>query len=36
MGGRQDITTEYSGAEPSIRLGILAIKSDGVMMWVGL
>ncbi|XP_071539091.1 sorbitol dehydrogenase-like isoform X1 [Panulirus ornatus] len=36
MGGMPDITIECSGAEPSIRLGILATKSGGVMVLVGL
>ncbi|XP_042893351.1 sorbitol dehydrogenase-like [Penaeus japonicus] len=36
MGGMPDITIECSGAEPSIRLGIFATKSGGVMVLVGL
>ncbi|XP_068210885.1 sorbitol dehydrogenase-like [Palaemon carinicauda] len=36
MGGMPDITIECSGAEPSIRLGIFATKSGGMMVLVGL
>ncbi|GIY28652.1 sorbitol dehydrogenase [Caerostris darwini] len=36
LGGSPDITIECSGAESSIRLGILVTKSGGVVMLVGL
>ncbi|KAJ9574600.1 hypothetical protein L9F63_008227 [Diploptera punctata] len=36
LGGAPDITIECSGAEPSIRLAILATKSGGVVMMVGM
>ncbi|KAK7074574.1 hypothetical protein SK128_026859 [Halocaridina rubra] len=36
LGDMPDITIECSGAEPSIRLGIFATKSGGMMVLVGL
>jgi len=36
LGGQPDITIECSGAESSIRLGIFATRSGGVLVLVGL
>lgn len=36
LGGNPDITIECSGAESSLRLGIMATKSGGTVMLVGL